>query len=161
MLSRVKEESRFRGRKYCFPNESLYTLQTEVIRVAQRRRDELIAAKQKQEPAPSEGRCQIQDLFGLLGKPYSLDLLHLLVERSDPRRFVEIQDALGISPKTLTVRLREFVDAGLFVRTAYKEIPPRVDYEATDKARQLKPLFSVLSDWSQSHDLRPVASAAD
>lgn len=137
-------------------------METEVRTMPQHRRDELIAATPKDDAqAAGEGRCQIQDLFGLLGKPYSLDLLHLVLEQEEPRRFVEIQNTLGISPKTLTARLREFVDAGLFVRTAYKEIPPRVDYEATEKARQLKPLFSVLSDWSQSHDLRPVTSPAE
>ena len=109
-----------------------------------------------------EGGCQIQDLFKLLGKSHTLDILHLFViqEPSDSIRFVEVQNALKLSPNTLSERLKELVDAGLLARTAYNEIPPRVDYQATRKARDLEPVFEALIAWATRHDLAPVSAQA-
>src|SRR5688572_25021332 len=82
--------------------------------------------------------CAIGDLFHVLGKAHMLDLLYIfLAEEPGPKRFVELQKKLQISPNTLSERLKRLVEAGLLVRTAYNEIPPRVDYEATAKARDL------------------------
>lgn len=102
-----------------------------------------------------EGGCLIQDLFRLLGKSHTLDLLHLFViqEHDHTLRFVEVQHALRLSPNTLSERLKELVDAGLLVRTAYQEIPPRVDYQATRKARDLGPVFEELIRWARRNDL--------
>ena len=108
-----------------------------------------------------EGGCEIQDLFKLLGKSHTLDILHLFViqEPSDSIRFVEVQNALKLSPNTLSERLKELVEAGLLARTAYNEIPPRVDYQATRKARDLEPVFESLIAWAKRNDLAPAAPA--
>ncbi len=110
--------------------------------------------------ADAPGGIQIQDLFAALGRPHALDILHLFVfEEPGPRRFLDVQERLGLSPKTLTVRLKEFVGAGLLSRTAYAEIPPRVEYEATEKANELKTVFKDLVAWSLRYDLKPVVVA--
>ncbi|HET6405065.1 MAG TPA: helix-turn-helix domain-containing protein [Candidatus Thermoplasmatota archaeon] len=108
------------------------------------------------------GGCEIQDLFRLLGKSHTLDILHLFVvqEPSESLRFVEVQNALKLSPNTLSERLKELVEAGLLGRTAYNEIPPRVDYQATRKARELEPVFQALIEWSRRNDLAPVSAGA-
>ena len=104
--------------------------------------------------------CAIGDLFHVLGKAHMLDLLHIFIaEEPGPKRFVELQKRLQISPNTLSERLKQLVEAGLLVRTAYNEIPPRVDYEATAKARDLTAVFDSLVDWAAKHDLKPVAAA--
>lgn len=107
------------------------------------------------------GGCQIQDLFKLLGKSHTLDILHLFVtqEPGAPLRFVEVQNTLKLSPNTLSERLRDLVEKGLLTKTAFNEIPPRVDYEATEKARALRPVFRSLIDWTQQYDLQPVTTA--
>lgn len=110
---------------------------------------------------PSSGGCAIGDLFRVLGRAHMLDLLYVFLHEAEgPMRFVEIQGRLKISPNTLSERLKQMVDAGLVVRTAYNEIPPRVDYEATEKARDLQPVFASLVEWARKHDLKPVASDA-
>ncbi len=83
-----------------------------------------------------------------------LDILHIF--HADPRthRFVDIQGQLHLSPNTLSERLRDLVDAGLLTRTAYNEIPPRVDYQATEKALALAPVFESLQTWASENDLR-------
>lgn len=109
-----------------------------------------------------EAGCQIGDLFRLLGKTHVLDILYLFTQedRGAPRRFVEVQHRLGLSPNTLSERLKELVEAGLLTRTAYNEIPPRVDYQATPKALDLDTVFVALKTWTTRHDLRPSAPAS-
>ena len=100
--------------------------------------------------------CEIGELFHTLGKTYVLEILHMfLQEGGGPRRFVEIQTRLRMSPNTLSDRLKDLVEAGLLSRTAYNEIPPRVDYEGTPKALDLRPVFDSLRDWATRHNLSP------
>ena len=100
--------------------------------------------------------CEINELFRILGKTYVLDILHILTQEDPgPRRFVELQTRLSVSPNTLSDRLKELVKAGLLSRTAYNEIPPRVDYEATPKALALKPVFETLTEWAARYNLKP------
>ena len=101
-----------------------------------------------------EGGCEIGELFRVLGKTHMLDILHLFIRDEGPRRFVDVQNRLALSPNTLTERLKELVEVGLLTRTAYNEIPPRVDYEATKKARDLAPVFDSLHRWAASNDLK-------
>jgi DNA-binding HxlR family transcriptional regulator len=64
------------------------------------------------------------------------------------RRFSQLRASLaGISPKTLTDRLRELEDQGLVTRTVYAEVPPRVEYALTDLGRRLRPVVDALGDW--------------
>lgn len=116
-------------------------------------------------PAPcasDEGGCQVTDLFRLLGKAHVLDVLYLFTQehRGEARRFVEVQHRLGISPNTLSERLKELVAAGLLTRVAYNEIPPRVDYQATEKALDLDSVFLALRAWAGRHNLAPQEAAA-
>jgi len=100
--------------------------------------------------------CEVGELFHTLGKTYVLEILHMFLEEGGgPRRFVEIQTRLKMSPNTLSDRLKDLVGAGLLSRTAYNEIPPRVDYEGTPKALDLRPVFDSLRDWATRHNLSP------
>lgn len=104
--------------------------------------------------------CDIADLFRLLGRSHVMRILYLFLhEDPRPHRFVDVQNRLGLSPNTLTERLKDLVQAGLLTRTAYNEIPPRVDYEATQKARDLESVFVALMEWSRRHNLGPVPAA--
>lgn len=108
------------------------------------------------------GGCQITDLFKLLSRAHMMDVLYVLTREADgPMRFVDVQNRLNLSPNTLSERLKELVGAGLLTRTAYNEIPPRVDYEATDKARALGSVFQTLREWAREYDLQPAAAVTD
>jgi DNA-binding HxlR family transcriptional regulator len=64
------------------------------------------------------------------------------------RRFVELQRVLpGISTEQLRSRLNRMVADGLLTRRRYREVPPRVDYELTDRARDLLPVVGALARW--------------
>lgn len=57
-------------------------------------------------------------------------------------RFCELERSLsGISPRTLSLRLRALEDEGIVERTTYPEVPPRVEYSLTAKGRALLPLI--------------------
>jgi DNA-binding HxlR family transcriptional regulator len=57
-------------------------------------------------------------------------------------RFCELERSLaGISPRTLSLRLRALEEEGIVDRRTYPEVPPRVEYELTDKGRALLPLI--------------------
>jgi DNA-binding HxlR family transcriptional regulator len=57
-------------------------------------------------------------------------------------RFCELERSLqGISPRTLSLRLRALEEEGVVARQTYPEVPPRVEYALTDKGRALVPLI--------------------
>jgi DNA-binding HxlR family transcriptional regulator len=65
-----------------------------------------------------------------------------------PRRFVELQRVLpGISTEQLRSRLNRMVADGMLTRKRYREVPPRVDYELTERARSLAPVLGELARW--------------
>ena len=57
-------------------------------------------------------------------------------------RFCELERSLaGISPRTLSLRLRALEEHGIVERQTYPEVPPRVEYALTDKGRALLPII--------------------
>ena len=67
-----------------------------------------------------------------------------------PKRFTEPRTALpGISPKTLSSRLQRLVRTGLVTRTAYPEIPPRVEYRLTPAGERLRVVLATMAAWAE------------
>jgi len=67
-------------------------------------------------------------------------------------RFSELRNQInGITERMLTLQLRELEKEGLVKRTVYAEVPPRVDYELTDIAQELVPIWNQLSEWGAKH----------
>ena len=54
----------------------------------------------------------------------------------------------GISPKTLTDRLKELKNSGLINREIFAEIPPRVEYSLTQDGIELRDLMIPLMEWA-------------
>src|SRR6059058_1824233 len=82
----------------------------------------------------------------LVGDKWTLLIVRDLA--GGPRRFVELQRVLpGISMEQLRSRLNRMVADGLLTRQRYREVPPRVDYELTDRAKQLMPVLGALARW--------------
>src|SRR5436309_15583766 len=58
-------------------------------------------------------------------------------------RFCELERSLaGISPRTLSLRLRALEDEGIVERHTFHEVPPRVEYALTDTGRALRPIIA-------------------
>jgi DNA-binding HxlR family transcriptional regulator len=70
------------------------------------------------------------------------------------KRFGELRRSLtGISPKTLTDRLRGLEEHGLVDRQIFAEVPPRVEYSLTDAGRTLEPVLVALARWGRAHSV--------
>ena len=82
----------------------------------------------------------------LVGDKWTLLIIRDLA--AGPRRFVELQRLLpGISTEQLRSRLNRMVADGMLTRKRYREVPPRVDYELTERARELMPILGELARW--------------
>jgi DNA-binding HxlR family transcriptional regulator len=82
----------------------------------------------------------------LVGDKWTLLIIRDLA--GGPRRFVELQRVLpGISTEQLRSRLNRMVADGLLTRQRYREVPPRVDYELTERSRELMPVLGALARW--------------
>ena len=81
-----------------------------------------------------------------MGDKWTLLIIRDLI--AGPRRFVELQRVLpGISTEQLRSRLNRMVADGMLTRQRYREVPPRVDYELTERARELAPILGELARW--------------
>ncbi|MHB8658352.1 MAG: winged helix-turn-helix transcriptional regulator [Solirubrobacteraceae bacterium] len=82
----------------------------------------------------------------LVGDKWTLLIVRDLA--SGARRFVELQRVLpGISTEQLRSRLNRMVADGMLTRKRYREVPPRVDYELTERSRDLMPVLAALARW--------------
>src|ERR671928_1543700 len=81
-------------------------------------------------------------------------------------RFCELERSLqGISPRTLSLRLRTLEEEGIVERHTYPEVPPRVEYALTDKGKALVPLIEDMRhyglQWLFEDCEEPTADASD
>ncbi|MCL6654852.1 MarR family transcriptional regulator [Agrobacterium rubi] len=89
---------------------------------------------------------EMRRAFMLLSGKWKLEIMWLLNQRV--YRFGELRKAIpGITQHMLTAQLRELEADGLISRTIFAEVPPRVDYEITAKARGLQPTMEALAAW--------------
>jgi DNA-binding HxlR family transcriptional regulator len=92
--------------------------------------------------------------LSLLSGKWSVEILYLLA--SGTRRYSEVLREVGeISKKTLTQTLRTLERDGLVVRSAYAEVPPRVEYSLTPLGWRMTELLMVLYEWSAEHLVEP------
>ncbi|MEK6975935.1 MAG: helix-turn-helix domain-containing protein [Candidatus Thermoplasmatota archaeon] len=95
-------------------------------------------------------RCGFEQTIELLGQKHVLVILRALFEQQ-PRRFSNLRDALHINAKTLTDRLEQLEREGLVSRTAYAEIPRRVEYGLTQMGRDLSDIFRPMHAWKEKY----------
>ncbi|ARM92475.1 HxlR family transcriptional regulator protein (plasmid) [Rhizobium sp. CIAT894] len=89
---------------------------------------------------------EMRRAFALLSGKWKLEIMWLLNQRV--YRFGELRKAIpGITQHMLTAQLRELEADGLVSRTIFAEVPPRVEYEITQKARGLGPTMEALTAW--------------
>jgi DNA-binding HxlR family transcriptional regulator len=86
----------------------------------------------------------------LLGDTWALLILTELME-DGCKRFGALQNALPqISPQTLSNRLKQLEAAGFISRSAYAEIPPRVEYRLTERGQGLRAVLQSVSEFGQT-----------
>jgi DNA-binding HxlR family transcriptional regulator len=94
----------------------------------------------------SPGTCPVLATAQIVSGKWTLLVLRDLALGS--RRFSELQRSLaGISPRTLSLRLRVLEQEGVVVRRSYSEVPPRVEYALTPKGVDLLPIVEAMRDY--------------
>lgn len=97
------------------------------------------------EPSALE-KCPVCRTADVVSGKWTLLVIRDLAEES--RRFCELERSLsGISPRTLSLRLRTLEGEGIVERTTYPDVPPRVTYSLTDKGRDLVPLIEQMRQY--------------
>ncbi|MGD8189644.1 winged helix-turn-helix transcriptional regulator [Brevibacillus ginsengisoli] len=99
-----------------------------------------------------EKKCPIEKTINVLGGKWTFLILRDLF--LGPKRYGELQRSLKeISPRTLSLRLKELEDEGIVNRTIYSEIPPHVVYSLTEKGSSLRPIFEAMKAWGNQWDI--------
>jgi DNA-binding HxlR family transcriptional regulator len=93
--------------------------------------------------------CSVAACAEIIGAKWTALLVHDLSE--GPRRFSELEHScVGISPRTLSERLRALEDEGIVTRRSYPESPPRVEYALTEKGEALLPIIDEMRRFGHS-----------
>jgi DNA-binding HxlR family transcriptional regulator len=92
--------------------------------------------------------CPVCHIAELVCGKWTLLLVRDLAEGRS--RFCELERSLsGISPRTLSLRLRELEEQGVIERHTYPEVPPRVEYALTEKGRDLLPIIESMREYGR------------
>ena len=99
---------------------------------------------------PAEHMEFIRQVLDRVGDKWSL--LLIAVVEAGPLRYTDLQRQIpGISQRMLTLTLRQLHEDGLITRTAYAEVPPRVEYSLTPLGRGLHEIAMSLIGWATDH----------
>ena len=94
--------------------------------------------------------CPIARVADLVGDPCSLLIMRDVLEK--PRKFSELEGALGgMSPRTLTLKLKRLEREGLIVRESYMRHPPRYFYRATPKGAALRATIDAMRTYGRTY----------
>ena len=100
---------------------------------------------------PYDMRCPIARTLDIIGDSWTILILRDLVV-SGPRRFQDFERSLaGISPNTLSARLKRLEEHGVVERRFYEQHPPRAEYVLTEKGNELRPVLGALLNWGKNH----------
>ncbi len=99
-------------------------------------------------PIHDRESCSVAACAEILGTKWTALIVHELSE--GPRRFSEIEHSCaGISPRTLSERLRALEHEAILERRSYPERPPRVEYELTSKGKALLPCIEAMRQFGR------------
>lgn len=113
--------------------------------------------------AISNASCPVCRTSEIISGKWTLLVIRDLADGSS--RFCELERSLeGISPRTLSLRLRALEEQGIVKRYTYPEVPPRVEYALTEKGEALVPLIEDMRTygkrWLSLRDSSKVPAAA-
>lgn len=95
-------------------------------------------------------KCPVRNILARICDKWSLLVLYTLdMSGENSLRFKELKRRIpDISQKMLTTTLRTMEEDGFIKRSVYPEVPVRVEYELTPRARSLRPHLDSLLKWA-------------
>ncbi len=98
--------------------------------------------------------CPLARTLDIVGDRWAILILRDLFVQG-PRKFQDFEASLtGVSPNTLSARLKRLEEAGIITRRFYEEHPPRAEYLLTAKGRDLGPVLKSMREWGLKHTRR-------
>ena len=95
--------------------------------------------------------CPVARTLDIIGERWTILILRDLFLQG-PRKFQDFEASLsGISPNTLSARLKRLEEGGIIARRFYDQHPPRAEYLLTAKGRELGPVMKQLRNWGEKH----------
>lgn len=92
----------------------------------------------------------IREVLDRIGDKWTVLIISTL--GAEPLRYSDIQASIpGISQRMLTQTLKHLERDGLITRTAYAEVPPRVEYALTNLGRSLMDAVTAMAGWAATH----------
>jgi DNA-binding HxlR family transcriptional regulator len=86
--------------------------------------------------------------FELLGKRWTGLIIRSLMNGA--KRFSDIQEIIpNLSARMLTERFKELEEHGILLRSVYPEMPVRIEYELTEKGRDLEKAMNEIQSWAE------------
>ena len=111
----------------------------------------------------SDSTCPVCATADIICGKWTLLVIRDLAEGRS--RFCELERSLeGISPRTLSLRLRALEEEGVVARHTFPEVPPRVEYSLTEKGRALLPLIEDMRSYGKEWlgaECAPTATPAE
>jgi DNA-binding HxlR family transcriptional regulator len=94
--------------------------------------------------------CPVQEVLDRVAGKWSI--LVMVAAKDGPIRFTALERAIpSVSRRMLTLTLRNLERDGLVTRTVHATVPPKVEYELTPIARELRAALLSLTDWAERH----------
>jgi DNA-binding HxlR family transcriptional regulator len=94
--------------------------------------------------------CTAREVLDRVGGKWSIAII--VAAARGPARFTELERSIdGISRRMLALTLRNLERDGLLHRTVYATVPPKVEYVATDLAREIYDALVTLTTWAERH----------
>jgi DNA-binding HxlR family transcriptional regulator len=96
--------------------------------------------------------CPIEKTIQTVGGKWTFLILRNMFQGK--KRFNQLQRNLkGISPRTLSSRLKELELANIITRRVFPETPPHVEYSLTKKGEELLPIFEAMRTWGNTWEI--------
>lgn len=95
--------------------------------------------------------CGITQILSLIGGRWKINILvYLLNEKK--LRYNELKKRLvGVSERMLIAKLKELESDGLINRIVYQEVPPKVEYELTERGKSLEDILNRMEKWGEAN----------
>lgn len=94
--------------------------------------------------------CQAASALDIITGKWKLVILFYLSDGT--KRFSELKRLIPvITPRMLTLHLRELEEQHIVKRVVYPEVPPKVEYSITEHGKSLQPVLDAMHQWGDRH----------
>jgi DNA-binding HxlR family transcriptional regulator len=98
--------------------------------------------------------CPLEGIINVISKKWALIIIGTIGNHEKIRFNALMKAITGISPKTLSDRLKEQKESGLVKREVFAEVPPRVEYSLTQDGIEVRDAMLPLMEWAYKKSIQ-------